>query len=72
MGKVTEFLDGKKTYIVGALMFVVAGLHAVRASVPFLSTIPDDTWQQAMDFAKNGGLAGIGLICLRLGMKKVL
>jgi hypothetical protein len=69
MKKILEFLSGKKTYIVGIGMFLVAGLHAVKDMIPLLSAIPDDYWQAAMDFLKTGGL-GLAAIFLRAGINK--
>lgn len=70
MRKIIEFLKNKKTYIIGAAMFVVAGLHAVKAQIPVLANIPDESWQAVMDFLKTGGV-GLGLVALRLGVAKL-
>jgi hypothetical protein len=69
MKKVFEFLSGKKTYIVGIGMFLVAGLHAVKDMIPLLGSIPDTYWQAAMDFLKTGGV-GLAAIFLRAGIAK--
>lgn len=66
-----EWLNGKKTYFIGAAMFLVAGMHAIRAQIPFLSSIPDDTWQEIMREVQIGG-TGLIAIFLRLGMGKLL
>lgn len=62
------FLQGKKTYIVAVLMFIVAGLHAIRAQIPFLASVSDDTWKEIMAWVQTGGVGLMGLF-LRLGMK---
>lgn len=65
-----EFLKGKKTYIVCALMFIVAGLHAIRSQVPLLASISDETWQEIMAFIQGGGGMGMLGMFLRMGVKK--
>ena len=62
------WLEGKKTYITCALMFLVAGLHAIRAFVPFLSGISDETWKAVMEFVATGGIFA-ALAFLRMGSK---
>jgi hypothetical protein len=66
-----DWLSGKKTYIIGAAMFIVAGLHAIRAQIPALASIPDETWQEIMKDLQVGG-TGLIAIFLRLGMGKLL
>lgn len=65
-----EFLAGKKTYIICALMFIVAGLHAIRSQVPILASISDETWQEIMAFIQGGGGMGMLGMFLRMGVKK--
>ena len=65
-----NWLEGKKTYFVGAAMFIIAGCHAVRTMVPGLSGIPDEYWKTAMDFVQNGGLTALGLMALRMALPK--
>lgn len=64
-----EWLNGKKTYITAALVFIVAGLHAIRKQIPVLNTIPDETWQAVMDWLQAGGIAML-FTFLRMGVKK--
>ena len=64
-----KFLEGKKTYITGFIMFVLGGLYAIREQVPVINQIPEEYWQQAMEWAKVGGAALLAIF-LRLGVKK--
>jgi hypothetical protein len=77
MSKVIEALKGKKTYIVSALMFIVAGLHAIKATIPVVQSVPDEYFKQAMSFlqelvtAPNGGaLLPLLAMALRAGIAK--
>jgi len=63
-----SWIEGKKTYITCALMFIIAGLHAIRSSIPVLSTISDDVWQKIMEFVSTGGIFA-ALAFLRMGKK---
>lgn len=65
-----KFLEGKKTYIVAVLMFVLAGLHAIKNMIPGLRDVPDEYWQKAMGWVQDGGLISIALLALRSGVKK--
>ena len=58
MGKLLEFLDGKKTYIVAGLAAVIAGLQASRV----IGAIPEYVWQV---------LGALGLASVRDGINKV-
>ena len=69
MGKLFEALSGKKTIIVAVLMFLVAGVHAIRSQIPALAAIPDATWQEIMTVIQTGGVGAIGLF-LRLAITK--
>ena len=64
-----SWLSGKKTYIVGALMFIIGGLHAIKDMIPVLSSISDETWKSVMSFVSVGGL-GAALAFLRSGVNK--
>lgn len=50
-----DFLKGKKTYIIGAIAFVTAGLGAIGVTIP--------VWVPLM-------LGSLGLGTLRAGMNK--
>lgn len=58
MKAVLEFLDGKKTYIVGALVVIVSGLYAQ-------GYITKEQYDAALGF-----LGGLGAITLRSALKK--
>jgi len=64
-----EYLEGKKTYITAVLIFLVAGLHAVRKQLPVLDSIGDGTWETIMNFLKTGGVAML-FAFLRRGVSK--
>jgi hypothetical protein len=74
MDKVKELLEGKKTYLVCAAMFVVAGLHAIKSTIPVVQSVPDDYFKQLMAFLQGvldgGGLLPLGLAALRAGIAK--
>ena len=62
-----SFLSGKKTYLMAALVFVVAGLKAIQPTVPALQ----GEWLDAvLKFIQVGG--GLALIAafLRSGVAK--
>ncbi len=60
-----------KTFWTGVAMFLVAGVHAVRASVPALANISDDMWKEIMTSVQLGG-TGLVAIFLKVAMGKVL
>ena len=74
--QVKQAVSGKKTYIICAIMFVIAGLHAIKQFVPLVQNIPDDWFAQAMNIvrgflAEDGGGLAMALAFLRAGVKKV-
>lgn len=64
-----SWLAGKKTYIVGVGIFLVAGLHAVSRvyAIPVLSGMSDETWKAIMDSVQAGGL-GLVAVFLRMAV----
>lgn len=50
-----------KTFWIGAAMFVVGGLHAVRHNIPALAGISDDTWRAIMESLQVGGVGLLGI-----------
>lgn len=58
-----------RTFWVGAAMFLLAGLHAVRHQIPLLAQIPDATWREVMDALSTGGVGLLGIF-LRLALAK--
>ena len=56
MAKIVTFLSGKKTYLIGAIVFVIGGLEALGVKIPpELLTL----------------LGGLGLLSLRAAVAKL-
>jgi len=50
-------------------MFLVGGVYAIRAQIPLLASVDEETWARVMEFAKIAG-TGLVAIFLRLGVAK--
>lgn len=60
-----------KTFWTGVAMFLVAGVHAVRANVPMLAGISDETWKEIMQSVQLGG-TGMVAIFLKIALGKAM